>query len=249
MICRVAERAFAARKVGRVIVATDDERVREVVAAAGFEAMMTRVDHFSGTDRLAEVALSLAGTEIIVNVQGDEPLISPDTIDLAVEALTSDAECLLATSWEPIASAAEVLNPDVVKVVLDDTNHAIYFSRAVVPYPRDEVRRHGSIAAALQAGSALLTQFRKHTGLYVYRREFLLEFARWPQSALEQAESLEQLRALAHGVRIKVIEASEPSIGVDTWEDLERVRALVEKQSAVLSTSDSGTGNAKLVGV
>ena len=251
MICRVVERALAARNVSRVIVATDDDRVLKAVQSAGYEAIMTRADHISGTDRLAEVAQTLPGAHIIVNVQGDEPLISPDTIDRVIESLATDSDCSLATTWEPITETAEALNPDVVKVVLahenDDhnggENYAIYFSRAAVPYPRDAVRRHGSVAAALEREPELLKQFRKHTGLYVYRREFLLRFTSWPQAALEQLESLEQLRALEHGVRIKIIEASAPSIGVDTIEDLERVRALIEQGSS--SSGVSGPDKTK----
>ena len=240
MICWVAERALAARNVSRVIVATDDARVLDAVRAAGFEAVLTDARHASGTDRLAEVALSLNDFEIIVNVQGDEPLISPDTIDRAIEALLKDVESSMATTWEPIMSAADVLNPDLVKVVFDQRDHALYFSRAPLPYPRDAVRRHGSIDAALENEPELLPQFRKHTGLYVYRREFLLEFAGWPQSTLERAEALEQLRAIEHGVKIKVVQASGHSIGVDTAEDLERVRAIVEKGSFELRVSRFG---------
>jgi 3-deoxy-manno-octulosonate cytidylyltransferase (CMP-KDO synthetase) len=236
MICRVVERALAARNVSRAIVATDDERILKAVKSAGFEAVMTSADHRSGTDRIAEVASSLADAEIIVNVQGDEPLISPLTIERAIEGLgegekgkgeKTTAEIGIVTTWEPIESAADVLNPDLVKVVVDDHDTAIYFSRLPVPYPRDAVRRHGSIEAALCNEPTLLAGFRKHTGLYVYRRDVLLEFAQWPQSELERLESLEQLRALEHGVRIKAIKASTPSIGVDTIEDLERVRSIV----------------------
>jgi 3-deoxy-manno-octulosonate cytidylyltransferase (CMP-KDO synthetase) len=247
MICRVVERALAARNVSRVIVATDDERVREVVTAAGYEAVITRADHASGTDRLAEVALTLPDAEIIVNVQGDEPLISPDTIERAIAALAANRECSLATTWESMNSADEVLNPDVVKVVLDQQDYALYFSRAPVPYPRDAVRRYGSIEKAFEQDAGLLTQFRKHTGLYVYRREFLLQFARWPQSPLEKLESLEQLRALAHGVRIKVIEAGTPSIGVDTPEDLDRVRSIMETGAFEIRVTDTDTPGAKPV--
>jgi 3-deoxy-manno-octulosonate cytidylyltransferase (CMP-KDO synthetase) len=126
-------------------------------------------------------------------------------------------------------SAAEVLNPDVVKIVVDDAERAIYFSRSPVPYPRDAVRAHGSIEAAISNEPALLTSFHKHTGLYVYRRDVLLAFAAWPQSELERLESLEQLRALEHGVKIKAIKASSSSIGVDTIDDLERVRRIMEE--------------------
>jgi 3-deoxy-manno-octulosonate cytidylyltransferase (CMP-KDO synthetase) len=227
MICWVIECALAAQRVSRVIVATDDARVLEAVNGAGYEAVMTRGDHASGTDRLAEVALTLSDADIVVNVQGDEPLISPETIDSAVAALVQDDNCPLATTWEPITSPIDVLSPDVVKVVIDEGGYALYFSRAPVPYPREATHKYGSIAAALENEPGLASQFRKHTGLYVYRRDFLLEFARWPPSPLERAESLEQLRAVEQGIKIKVVQAAAPSIGVDTLEDLERVRAVL----------------------
>ncbi len=238
MICWVVERALAARNVERAIVATDDERVFLAVTSAGQEAVMTRADHSSGTDRIAEVAASIADFEIIVNVQGDEPLISPQTIERAVDELLrdtekgrfSEAQIGIVTTWEPINTPDEVLNPDVVKIVLDEAERAIYFSRSPVPYPRDAVRKHGTLETALRNDPSCLSGFRKHTGLYVYRREVLLEFAKWPPTALERLESLEQLRAMENGVRIKAIEASSSSIGVDTAEDLVRVRAIVEEK-------------------
>jgi 3-deoxy-manno-octulosonate cytidylyltransferase (CMP-KDO synthetase) len=228
LILWVVERALAAQSISRAIVATDDERIFEVVTAAGFEARMTSGDHASGTDRVAEVARDL-DAEIIVNVQGDEPLIEPATIDRAVRQLENNAGELMATTSEPIAKAAEVLNPAVVKVVTDDQSYAVSFSRNPIPWPNQAVTRHGSIEAALGRDPALLFSFRKHTGLYVYRRDFLLQFAAWPQTPSELDQSLEQLRALEHGVRIKVVEASSPSIGVDTMEDLEQVRAIVAR--------------------
>jgi len=227
LILWVVERALAAQSVSRAIVATDDKRILAAVTAAGFEAKMTSGDHSSGTDRVAEVARDL-DAEIIVNVQGDEPLIEPETIDRAVRQLEINADVLMATTSEPIAEAAEVLNPAVVKVVIDDESYATSFSRNPIPWPNQAVTQHGSIEAALRNEPALLFSFRKHTGLYVYRRDFLLEFAGWPQTDSERAESLEQLRALERGVKIKVVEAASPSIGVDTIEDLERVRAIVE---------------------
>lgn len=250
MICWVVERALSARNVARAIVATDDERIMTAVKSAGYEAVMTRGSHKSGTDRIAEVAASLSDAEIIVNVQGDEPLISAATIERAVAAIgeegnrgtgewgkgqwqeTSDDEIGIVTTWEPMESAADVFSPDVVKVVVDEAERAIYFSRSPVPYPRDAVRAHGSLEAAMLAEPALLTNFRKHTGLYVYRREVLLAFASWPTSELERLESLEQLRALEHGVKIKAIKASTPSIGVDTMADLERVREMMQGVSS-----------------
>jgi 3-deoxy-manno-octulosonate cytidylyltransferase (CMP-KDO synthetase) len=228
MVVRVVERALAAPSVARAIVATDDERILEAVRAAGFEAVMTRADHASGSDRLAEAA-SAVEADVIVNVQGDEPLIAPETIERAVAALLGDEGAAAATTCEPIASAADVLSPDVVKVVSDERGRALYFSRSPVPFPREAARLHGSLAAALAAGPELLASFRKHTGLYVYRRDFLLEYARWPQTAHERAESLEQLRILERGHTIRVVEAAAPSVGVDTEEDLERVRAIFEK--------------------
>jgi 3-deoxy-manno-octulosonate cytidylyltransferase (CMP-KDO synthetase) len=218
-----------ARNVARVIVATDDKRIVDAVRFLGCEAVMTRPDHASGTDRLAEVAETLDDAEIIVNLQGDEPLVSPQTIERAIEA-SDDESVGIVTTWEAIETAADVLNPDVVKVVVDSSGRALYFSRLPVPYPREAVRKHVTLETALRNEPGLLGQFRKHTGLYVYRRKVLLEFTRWPQSDLEKIESLEQLRALERGVKIKAIEASTPSIGVDTREDLERVRASIQKE-------------------
>ena len=252
MICWVVERALAARNVSRAIVATDDERIFEAVSSARYEVVMTSRDHASGTDRIAEVASTLDDYDIVVNVQGDEPLVSPLTIERAVEAMREGEtgepanrekgkgaggteETGIVTTWEPVESAAEMLNPDVVKIVVDRNGRAVYFSRSPVPYPRDAVRRHGSLEVAIQEEPVLLTAFRKHTGLYVYRRDVLLEFAKWPQSELERFESLEQLRALEHGVKIKAIRASTSSIGVDTIQDLERVRSILEEEACSLS--------------
>ena len=239
MICWVVERALAARNVSRTIVATDDARIFAAVKSAGYEAVMTRADHRSGTDRIAEVAASVEDADVIVNVQGDEPLISPLTIERAIDAIGEEGKgervtegIGIVTTWEPMESAADVMNPDVVKIVVDEHETAIYFSRSPVPYPREAVRRHGSIEVAILKEPGLLTNFRKHTGLYVYRREVLLEFANWPQPELERQESLEQLRALEHGVTIKAIKASTSSIGVDTVEDLERVRGMMKEVSS-----------------
>jgi 3-deoxy-manno-octulosonate cytidylyltransferase (CMP-KDO synthetase) len=191
---------------------------------------MTRQTHASGSDRLAEVAATLDEAEVIVNLQGDEPLISPRTIERAVDELLKDTDAQVVTTSEEILDAADVLSADVVKVVTDSSGHALYFSRSPIPYPRDAVRMYGSLLAALEIEPALLENFRKHTGLYVYRRAFLLEYTEWPQSELERAESLEQLRILERGIPIRVIEADCPSIGVDTLQGLERVRKMIEKQ-------------------
>ena len=237
MICWVVERALAAPNVSRAIVATDDQRILQTVQSAGFESVITSAHHRSGTDRIAEVAAPLHDAPIIVNVQGDEPLISPETIERAVASMIDDfGEVGIVTTWEPMESAADVMNPDVVKIVVDPNERAVYFSRSPVPYPRDGVSRHGSLEAALANDPALLSGFRKHTGLYVYRRDVLLEFASWPQSELERTESLEQLRALEHGVKIKAIKASSASIGVDRLEDLRRVREIVSSSEFRVSS-------------
>ena len=228
MVVRVVERALAARPVSRAVVATDDERILAAVRAAGQEALMTSAAHASGSDRLAEAAARVEA-DIIVNVQGDEPLIAPETIERAVEALLSNEDASVATTCEAVESASDVLSSDVVKVVIDESGRALYFSRSPVPFPREAARRYGSLAAALEIEPDLLATFRKHTGLYVYRRAFLLEYARWPQTALERAESLEQLRILEHGHQIIVVEAAAPSVGVDTEEDLRRVREIMKE--------------------
>jgi len=231
MVCWVAERARAARNVDRVIVATDSQQIVAAVQSLGIEAALTSEHHTSGTDRVAEVAAQIPEAEIIVNVQGDEPLISPATIERAVETMAAEISkhtgAGIVTTWEPIETIEDLLDPDLVKVVLHEDENALYFTRAPVPYPRDAVKSYGSLPEAWDNAPELRTRFRKHTGLYVYRRDVLLEFTKWPQSQLEKIEALEQLRALAHGVKIKVVAACAASTGVDTAEDLERVRALV----------------------
>lgn len=234
MICWVAERTRAASNVDRVIVATDREEIVEAVRTTGIEVVLTSEHHTSGTDRVAEVAATIPDAEIIVNVQGDEPLISPETIERAVDVMAAELNkpsgAGIVTTWEPIETSTDLFDPDLVKVVVDDDDNAIYFSRSPVPFPRELAKRYGSVAVALEEEPDLLKLFRKHTGLYVYRRDVLLEFTKWPQTRLEQTEALEQLRALAHGVKIKVVEACSSSIGVDTRVDLERVRATMSDE-------------------
>ena len=224
MILHVIERANAVHSINKVIVATDDKRIFDVVEESGYEAMMTRIDHQTGTDRLAEVAANL-DAEIIVNVQGDEPFIEAATIEAALEPLLLDEKIMMATTCEPIDSVADVMNPNVVKVVRDKEDFALYFSRNPIPYLRSEVQSHGSLENALHAKPELLKSFFKHTGLYVYRREFLLEYAKMTPTFLEQAEALEQLRVLENGFRIKVVEVAHRSVGIDTMEDLEKARS------------------------
>ncbi|OYT72069.1 MAG: 3-deoxy-manno-octulosonate cytidylyltransferase [Chloracidobacterium sp. CP2_5A] len=208
MIQRVYARARQAPGIARVIVATDDRRIAAAVEGFGGEVWMTRADHASGTDRVAEVAAKLDAS-LIVNVQGDEPLIAPDTIAAALAPFETDETLPMATTCEPL-DPADAANPSVVKVVCDAHGCALYFSRALIPYPRQPA-----------AARAL---WRKHTGLYVYRRESLLRLTALPPASLEVAEGLEQLRALAWGLRIRVVEAARGAPGVDTPDDVERVR-------------------------
>lgn len=211
MIEHVYRRAAAATSISRVLVATDDRRILDKVRGFGGEAVMTSASHQSGTDRLAEAAASL-DADIIVNVQGDEPLLAPATIDAAVTPFFGDPALEMTTLRRAIVDAEELRNPNVTKVVVDRDGFAMYFSRAPIPFTR--------------AGQPATTAWA-HVGLYVYRRATLLRLAGLPQTALERAEALEQLRALEHGIRIKAIKTTHSTIGVDTREDLERVRALM----------------------
>ena len=231
LILHTLEQAAKATTVSRVIVATDDERIYNVVAAAGGEAVMTSPEHNSGSDRIAEVAETLPAGSIIVNVQGDEPMISPDTIDIAVTALIGDPNADIATTCEPIRhKQSELLNGNVVKVVAGGNGYALYFSRSPMPFPREAAQRwFGDPGRAIDEEPGLMSNFRKRTGLYVYRREYLLEFTKLRPTRLEQIEMLEQLRALENGAKIRVVEVSGTSIGVDTESDLERVRILLEE--------------------
>lgn len=233
LILHTLEQAKKAVNISRVIVATDDERIFKVVCESGNEAVMTSSEHRSGSDRIAEVAKGLPEGTIVVNVQGDEPMISPNIIDLAVEALLSDPTIDIATTCEAISEFDDLMNGNVVKVVSGDSGIALYFSRSPMPFPREAALRYdGSPNAAVINEPELMSIFRKHTGLYVYRREYLLEYISLPQSRLEKIEMLEQLRALENGARIRVVEVEEKSIGVDTQEDLERVREILENRNS-----------------
>ena len=212
MIEHVYRRAAAARSISAVIVATDDERICVAVRAFGGEARMTSPSHPSGTDRIAEVAAEL-DCDVVVNVQGDEPLIEPAMIDEVVLPFAADAALMLSTLRRRMADRGEALNPNVTKVVVDRDGFALYFSRAPIPFVRE-----GSPAAAAW----------RHVGLYAYRRECLLRLAALPPTELERSEALEQLRALEHGIRIKALETQYDSVGVDTPADLDRVRQMAE---------------------
>jgi len=216
MLQHVYERASQARYLTSTIIATDDPRVFEAARLFGAQVRMTRPDHVSGTDRVAEVA-SAHDAEIVVNIQGDEPLIDPAAIDAAILPLEHNSAVVMATLKKEIQNLREVADPNVVKVVTDRAGDAIYFSRCPIPFGREGHQpRHF-----------------KHVGLYVYRRNFLLEYSRLPVGPLEEAERLEQLRAIENGFKIRVVETEYESVGVDTPEDLERVAELIE--ASVLS--------------
>jgi 3-deoxy-manno-octulosonate cytidylyltransferase (CMP-KDO synthetase) len=217
MIEHVYRRAAAARLVHAVIVATDDDRIASAVRAFGGAALMTRADHVSGTDRIAEV-VAAHPCRAVVNLQGDEPLIEPDTIDAAVRPMLDDPSLEMSTVCRPFAGPEEFTSPSVVKVVTNLQGDALYFSRAPIPFPAPSVPQDAVPGVA-----------RAHMGLYVYRRETLLKLAALPVAPLERIESLEQLRAMAHGIRIRVVETPHLSAAVDTREDLERVRQLMHE--------------------
>jgi 3-deoxy-manno-octulosonate cytidylyltransferase (CMP-KDO synthetase) len=215
MIRRVYERARQAGSLAEVLVATDDERILGAVRAFGGRAVMTAAEHRSGTDRLAEVAAGLEA-DVIVNIQGDEPLIEPAEIDLLVEPFRERADLQMTTLATPIRLEADFRDPAVVKVVVDRAGYALYFSRQPIPHERQEGR----------------AERLKHVGMYAYRRAFLLAYTALPPTPLEAAECLEQLRVLEHGHRIFVVRSEHDAISVDTEADLLRVREVVEREVA-----------------
>ncbi|NLM97405.1 MAG: 3-deoxy-manno-octulosonate cytidylyltransferase [Halanaerobiaceae bacterium] len=209
MIEHVYQRIAGMEEIGQIIVATDDERIYRTVIDFGGRAEMTPSDINSGTDRIALVARDLSA-DIIVNVQGDEPLLKQEMVREALEPFFNDPGVFMSTLKKRIADEEELGNPNVVKVVTDKKGDALYFSRYPVPFPRNE----GAV-------------YYKHIGLYVYKREFLLEYSRWEQTPLEKSESLEQLRVLENGYKIRVVETEYNSVGVDTPEDLKEVEKLL----------------------
>ncbi|VTU30052.1 3-deoxy-manno-octulosonate cytidylyltransferase [Variovorax sp. PBL-H6] len=222
MVVRVAQRS---RQSGaeRVVVAADDARIVAACEAHGVEVLLTRTDHASGSDRLAEacVQLGLADDEIVVNVQGDEPLIDPSLIDAVAQTLASHSDVAMSTAAHAIDSLEDFLNPNVVKTVLDARGNALYFSRAPIPWWRDGFAKHGP--TTLPASPAPL----RHIGIYAYRASFVRQFPALPPAPVEATEALEQLRAQWHGYRIAVhVSGHAPGPGIDTPEDLARVRAL-----------------------
>jgi 3-deoxy-manno-octulosonate cytidylyltransferase (CMP-KDO synthetase) len=228
MVVRVAERA-AASGACSVTVAADHERILNACAAHGVTAVLTRTDHASGSDRLAEACglLALDGDELVVNLQGDEPLIAPELIVQCAQTLAARSDCVMSTAAHPIEDETEFRSPNVVKVVLDANGIALYFSRAPIPHCRDG-------GGALPGGAATDLRPLRHIGLYAYRAAFLRRFPTLPAAALERVEALEQLRVLWHGHRIAVfVSESAPGPGVDTPEDLVRVRAAFAQPASV----------------
>ncbi|HET9319349.1 MAG TPA: 3-deoxy-manno-octulosonate cytidylyltransferase [Bryobacteraceae bacterium] len=221
MLQHVYERVSLARYLTSVIIATDDERICKEARRIGAPVRMTRPDHLSGTDRVAEVA-SMDSAEWVVNVQGDEPLIDPGAIDAAILPLLDEPSIPMGTLKKRIEDPREIGDPNVVKVVTDRAGNAIYFSRSTIPYVRD--------GAKGKSGGEVVHY--KHIGLYIYRRDFLLRYPEMPVGPLEMAERLEQLRALENGHQIRVVETEYESVGVDTPEDLEKVNQLFEASLA-----------------
>ena len=214
MIQRVYEQALGAKRPHDLLVATDHQAVCDAVTAFGGQVMLTSPEHPTGTDRLAEVAVNRPEAGIIINIQGDEPLIEPAVIDQLAAAFDSDPDLRMATLMTELTES-EYQVPSVVKVVTDLAGFALYFSRSLIPYPRTQLET---------------MRWYKHIGVYAYRRDFLLTYAALPPTPLEQTESLEQLRALEHGYRIKVLKTTHRFIGVDTLEDLERVNEIYKNR-------------------
>ena len=225
MLQHVWERASQTRYLTDLVIATDDDRIRRAAEGFGAKVILTRDDHASGTDRVAEAASASTAT-IIVNIQGDEPMIDPFAIDAAILGMLHDENVPMGTLKKRIERAHEITDPGVVKVVTDHQGNALYFSRAPIPHHRDNASNSGDDAGG---GDQRDPVYFKHIGLYVYRRDFLLAYPDLPVGPLEQAERLEQLRALENGFRIRVVETEYESLGVDTPADWRIVSALYEK--------------------
>ncbi|HOQ32795.1 MAG TPA: 3-deoxy-manno-octulosonate cytidylyltransferase [Candidatus Hydrogenedens sp.] len=218
LVYHVYRQAKKAKYVGEVLVATDDERIQSALEPMGVPVIMTRADHASGTDRIAEVAEKRT-EEIIVNVQGDEPLLPPECIDSTIKPLLEDTQLQMSTACRNITDPSWIQNPNIVKVITNQKGHAIYFSRSPIPYIRDEEQRKNIEGIYWQ-----------HIGLYVYRREFLLHISKLPQTPLEKLEKLEQLRVLENGYSIAVVPTNYEALGVDTPEDLAHVEKILKSR-------------------
>lgn len=213
LLQHVYERASACQKLSAIVIATDDERIQEAAKGFGSRVVMTSSDHPTGTDRIAEAAASYPDATHFINIQGDEPLIEPSLVDELASLLAHDSGIDLITAASPLKESAQLQDPNIVKVILNAKNDALYFSRAPIPYPRDP-----------QAAQPL-----RHIGLYGYRADFLQNFVTWPPAPLELAESLEQLRALHHGARIQVVLTDHEAIGLDTPEQVSLLETLLSR--------------------
>jgi 3-deoxy-manno-octulosonate cytidylyltransferase (CMP-KDO synthetase) len=218
MIQRVWERVSQAKRIAKVLIATDDERIRSAVQSFGGEAIMTRMNHMNGTSRIAEVAAS-SRADIFLNIQGDEPLIAPEAVDTLAECIASEDSVVLATLAVSLKNPPDIMDPNICKVVLDFDGNALYFSRAPIPWVRDSA---GKVHA----------RHWKHLGLYAYRRDALLEYETLPPGELERLEQLEQLRWLENGYKIRIAETSHDSVSVDVPDDIPRVEKLIQDSSA-----------------
>ena len=217
MVEWVYKRALKSKLDG-VVVATDDERIVDEVKSFGGNVILTRKDHINGTSRIAEVCETYTDYDVIVNIQGDEPLIEPDMINSIIDSFIEDNTIPMSTLKYKLTDMAEIENPNAVKVVTDKNDFAIYFSRSVIPYPRN----------------LNMNNYYKHVGIYGYKRDFVMEYAKMESTPLELSESLEQLRVLENGYKIKVLETPYKIIGVDTQEELERVRESITKNGLVI---------------
>lgn len=217
MVKWVYKRALKSKLDG-VVVATDDERIVDEVKSFGGNVILTRKDHINGTSRIAEVCETYTDYDVIVNIQGDEPLIEPDMINSIIDSFVEDNTIPMSTLKYKLTDMAEIENPNAVKVVTDKNDFAIYFSRSVIPYPRN----------------LNMDNYYKHVGIYGYKRDFVMEYAKMASTPLELSESLEQLRVLENGYKIKVLETPYKIIGVDTQEELERVREYITKNGLVI---------------
>lgn len=217
MVEWVYKRALKSKLDG-VVVATDDERIVDEVKSFGGNVILTRKDHINGTSRIAEVCETYRDYDVIVNIQGDEPLIEPDMINSIIDSFIEDNTIPMSTLKYKLTDMAEIENPNAVKVVTDKNDFAIYFSRSVIPYPRN----------------LNMDNYYKHVGIYGYKRDFVMEYAKMASTPLELSESLEQLRVLENGYKIKVLETPYKIIGVDTQEELERVREYITKNRLVI---------------
>lgn len=217
MVEWVYKRALKSKLDG-VVVATDDERIVDEVKSFGGNVILTRKDHINGTSRIAEVCETYTDYDVIVNIQGDEPLIEPDMINSIIDSFIEDNTIPMSTLKYKLTDMVEIENPNAVKVVTDKNDFAIYFSRSVIPYPRN----------------LNMDNYYKHVGIYGYKRDFVMEYAKMASTPLELSESLEQLRVLENGYKIKVLETPYKIIGVDTQEELERVREYITKNGLVI---------------